>query len=319
MAKPVERLAWQSRSRSIGRPTPTLQSTPSTAHRTSPLTFIHPIMIERHPTINRRRAIGFAIPSALALLSVVARPAWAQSTGRLPLGTAINRAGIMRGLSQRLSKAYVQATLNVLPEQARRIMLTSHHLISHGMGELVAGAPPSDVRPLLLVLQQDIDALFGLTTQPARSAGIAAVIRAADSMLESADQVTRSYEKTAAQAAARVVNVAGRQRMLSQRAARAYFLIASGQTQPAIHEQLQRARKEFDEGLIFLQSAPIATAPIRHQLELAKAQWLFLHSVLQRQVSSEGLQTVATTSERVFDVMNDLTDLYDAAVRELFA
>ena len=58
--------------------------------------------------MKRRTAICFAIPSAWALLSLSSLPALAQSGSRLPLGTAINRAGKMRAMSQRVSKAYVQ-------------------------------------------------------------------------------------------------------------------------------------------------------------------------------------------------------------------
>jgi hypothetical protein len=265
----------------------------------------------------RRRALSFAIPSAAALWALSSVPAWSQDRSKLALGTAINRAGKMRALSQRASKAYVQATLNVLPDRAREVMLVTQRLIAHGMSELMAGSPPAELQPLLQALLKDTASLATLTEQPARAESVPQVLRVADNMLASAEQLTRGYEKLSAQQAVRVVNVAGRQRMLSQRAARAYFASAAGKALPDWQLQLDTARKEFNEGLAFMQAAPMSTPHIRSELELTKGQWVFFESALQKTPSPDALQTVATTSERVFDVMDNLTSLYESAVREI--
>lgn len=269
--------------------------------------------------MNRRNILRFVVPSVWTLVTLGAGPVLAQAaTARLPLSTAINRAGRMRAMSQRMSKAYVQASLQVLPERAHGIMLDTQRLIAQGMGELTGGSPPPAVQPLLQALHQDWQALLRLAAAPVRPSAVAEVVRTADVMLESADQVTRAYQSLSAQGAARVVNVAGRQRMLSQRAARAYFLLVSGHAQPSIRQQMDVARKEFSEGLAFLQASPVSTDSIRNELELARGQWLFFDMALQKQPGSDSLQTIATTSERMYEVMDSLTGLYDSVVRELF-
>jgi hypothetical protein len=197
--------------------------------------------------------------------------------------------------------------------------LSSQRIAAQGMDDLLGNGPSPELQTLLRTLQKDTATLTGLTTQPARTAGVTDAARAADAMLTSAEQVTRAYEKSAPQSAARVVNVAGRQRMLSQRAARAYFMLASGQASADVRGQLDTARKEFNEGMSFLQASALSTLNIRNELELAKGQWVFFETALQKQANPEVLQTVATTSERMFDVMDNLTGLYDAVVRDLFA
>lgn len=142
-------------------------------------------------------------------------------------------------------------------------------MVTQGLGELSAGSPPADVQPLLHTTKQS-EALFSLMAGPVRADGVADVVRSADAMPEAAEQVTRAYEKSSTQNSARVVNVAGRQRMLSQRAARAYFMLANGQAQPDIRKQLDAARKDFADGLTFLQGSAVSTASIRNELELAK-------------------------------------------------
>lgn len=268
--------------------------------------------------MNRRTAISFAIPSAWALMSLGTLPTLAQAGNSMPLSTAINRAGKMRAMSQRMSKAYVQATLNILPERARDTMLITQTMVTQGLAELAAGSPPAEVLPLLKALTRQSEALFGLTTGTVRADAVADVVRSADSMLEEAERVTRAYEKSSTQSSARLVNVAGRQRMLSQRAARAYFMLANGKPQPDVRKQLDAARKDFADGLDYLQASPISTTHIRNELELAKGQWMFFDVALKKPASTDSMQTVATTSERMYEVMDNLTGLYDAVVRDLF-
>lgn len=268
--------------------------------------------------MNRRTAISFAIPSAWVLSNLLATPAWAQSEQRLHLATAINRAGRMRALSQRASKAYVQGALGILTERARDIAHTTHSLVTSGLNDLNRGSAPTEVAPLLKILEQRSQALLSLTSQEARRESVAEVVRLADAMLVSAEDLTRGYEKTATQSAARVVNVAGRQRMLSQRAARAYFLLGAGQTGQEIRTQLDETRKAFAESLAFLQASAVSTPHIRNELELAKGQWVFFDTALQKAPTPSSLQVVATTSERVYEVMDNLTAMYDQVVRDLF-
>ncbi|GAB2588738.1 hypothetical protein GCM10027034_21240 [Ramlibacter solisilvae] len=261
--------------------------------------------------IRRRAFVGCG---ALLLLPTasLALPVAAQG---LPLSGAINRSGKMRALSQRLSKAYVQATLNVLPDRARDIQAASRQLLTTSLSDLGAGSLAADTRRLLQALDRDCQGLLEIVSTPRRDT--LEVARSADVVLEAADRLTKAFETQSQQGNAKIVNVAGRQRMLSQRAARAYFLVAAGHDTPAVRTQLANARNEFNQGLATLQAASISTPAIRNELELARSQWLFYESALGKTASADALQTVATTSERVFEVMDNLTSLYDAALRDL--
>lgn len=251
--------------------------------------------------------------------SPLARYGHAQPTESLPLGTAINRAGRLRALSQRMSKLHVQSSLGVLPDRARDLMRQCRQLIESSMQELGRQPAGTDTQTLMPRLQGHVERLLVLTTGNTMSSRTDDVVRAADDMLRSADDLTTAFEKQSNQSGARVVNVAGRQRMLSQRAARAYFLQATGGAASAGHaQQLDAARREFDDGLGYLSNASLSTPAIRQQLELARGQWLFFEQALRKPSQGDTLQTVATTSERMYEVMDQLTLQYDQAVRELF-
>lgn len=241
------------------------------------------------------------------------------SSPALPLGAAINRSGRLRALSQRVAKLHVQSTLGVLPDRTGDLMRQCRQLIDSSLGELGRQPLNADTRALMPRLQGHAERLLVLTAGTGAPPRTDDVVRAADDMLKSADELTSAFEKQASQSGARVVNVAGRQRMLSQRAARAHFLQAAGGTAAAGQaQQLEAARREFDEGLAYLANASLSTPAIRQQLELARGQWLFFDQALRKPSQGDALQTVATTSERMYEVMDQLTGLYEQAVQELY-
>lgn len=254
-----------------------------------------------------------------SLLALTGHTKTTPSSPALPLGAAINRSGRLRALSQRVAKLHVQSTLGVLPDRTGDLMRQCRQLIDSSLGELGRQPLNADTRALMPRLQGHAERLLVLTAGTGAPPRTDDVVRAADDMLKSADELTSAFEKQASQSGARVVNVAGRQRMLSQRAARAHFLQAAGGTAAAGQaQQLEAARREFDEGLAYLANASLSTPAIRQQLELARGQWLFFDQALRKPSQGDALQTVATTSERMYEVMDQLTGLYEQAVQELY-
>ena len=126
-----------------------------------------------------------------------------------------------------------------------------------------------------------------------------------------------AIEKMARVASARLVNLAGRQRMLSQRMAKNYFLVAAKADSKLVLAQLAADATDFRQAMQSLVAAPVSTPAIRGELELAASQWVFFESALRRPADEQGMSAVATTSERLLSVMDRLTGLYEAALREV--
>ena len=80
---------------------------------------------------------------------------------------------------------------------------------------------------------------------------------------------------------------------------------------------MKRDSTEFRQALAQLAAAPISTPAIRNELALGEAQWVFFDAALQRKADERGLETVGTTSERLLEVMDRLTGLYDTALKEV--
>lgn len=264
------------------------------------------------PAPNPRRRL-FTQAAAFTILAPTVYPAHAQ----IAVSTAINRTARFRALSQRCAKAYCQQFLEVLPENARDVMNVAQRLIDAGFEDLAKGSFPGPAGPQLQAVRQQATALKGLLAAPPNRGAVANVSAQADLMLAAADKATQVLEEQARQSSAKLVNLAGRQRMLSQRLAKNYFLLAAGVDSRQQREQSSADAADFKRALATLAESPLSTPSIRNELALAESQWIFFAAALQRKAEPEALRTVATTSERLLEVMNNLTNLYDAALKDL--
>lgn len=265
----------------------------------------------------RRRAVVQWVAAGILL------PTWSGAAqAQISLSGAINYAGWFRALSQRMAKAYCQQYLQVLPGAAVDVMGQARKRVLSGSAQLTKGLQsgqwPTGVARQLDEVQKQFALINELTAAPAtRTAMVVAASDQADRTLLLAQAVTESIEKMAQAPSARLVNLAGRQRMLSQRLAKNYFLSAAQIESKVVQAQLISDAADFRQALLTLKTAPISTPAIRNELELAESQWLFFDSALRRPADAAGLSAVATTSERLLDVMDKLTGLYDAALREV--
>ena len=267
------------------------------------------------PAACRRRDRRLALRVLGTGLLAPALPLSAQA--RMALATAINRTARFRALSQRMAKAYGQLYLDVRPVRARDVLEHTRRQMRSGFEDMARQGWPPEVARLLVDMRLSADRLDALAGQaPSRSA-FQAVSAQADQMLALADTATQALERQAQAPTARLVNTAGRQRMLSQRLAKNYELAAAGLDSRAVREQLAGDADEFQRALEQLLKAPVSTPAIRAALELGQAQWLFFDAALKRQPDGRGLEEVATTSERLLEVMDTLTALYEAALQDL--
>lgn len=267
-------------------------------------------------TCQRRTAVQWVAASVLL-------PTWATGAqAQMGLSGAINYAGWFRALSQRMAKAYCQQYLQVLPSAAVDVMGLARKMVQVGSSELAKGMQsgqwPAEVGRQLQEVQKQFALLNQMTSAPATStAAVVAASEQADRTLLIAQAVTEAIEKLAQAPSARLVSLAGRQRMLSQRLAKNYFLSAAKAESKVVQAQLASDAADFRQALQTLTAAPVSTPAIRNEMELAASQWMFFESALRRPADEQGLSAVATTSERLLAVMDKATGLYEAALREV--
>jgi hypothetical protein len=272
-----------------------------------------PCPAEAHPMDPRRRQwLGhIAFGTALGCTGF-ALPARAQITS---LNEAINKAGRQRMLSQRMAKAWLALGQGIEVKRAEKVLYDSMALFDRQFVELKAYSPTPEIKATYNAQEAtwaDYKAAL-VGNVPDRSA--APLLLSLDAkVLKLAHQGTVQLEHYSGKAAGKLVNVAGRQRMLSQRTAKFYLSQRWGANVPDAAKELSTARQEFKAALKLLDEAPQATSNIRDLLHLAEQQWVFFENALNRLSDDSGAARRATevfaTSENILQVMDQVTGLY---------
>lgn len=233
------------------------------------------------------------------------------------LNDAINKAGRQRMLSQRLAKSYLQIGQSIDLERSRNVLDTSLALFDRQLVELKAFAPSPENKTTLGELEKVWLRYKEVLVGRAPNAKDAAlVISTSDEVLTLAHTVTVQLEKASPTAAGRLVNLSGRQRMLSQRMAKFYQAINWNISPADAKGKLETARKEFVEALGVLSGVQNNTVQIKSELELARQQWIFFENALVTRNDSDAMKrqlatNVATTSERILETMDRITGFYE--------
>ncbi|MFQ5618240.1 MAG: type IV pili methyl-accepting chemotaxis transducer N-terminal domain-containing protein [Rhodospirillales bacterium] len=229
----------------------------------------------------------------------------------LSLVSAINIAGRQRMLSQRILLAYCQAGLGVMPDAARRRLAESVRLFDTQLAELKGFAPTPEVRDTLAQVEEVWTPFREIVRQPPSREGARRLLFWNDDLLFTADKVVRLLQDLSDQPYARLVNIAGRQRMLSQRAAKFYMLREWGFDRPSIRDEMARARNEFAGALAALRAAPENTDAILAALDEAEMSWTWFDHALSLRGGEHYRLIVADSTEAILVQMDRVTGMYE--------
>ena len=143
--------------------------------------------------------------------------------------------------------------------------------------------------------------------------------RLAEKLLLAAEQLTKNLETAGFAGALHVINVSGRQRMLSQRLAK-HAIVASlvkGEAATANKRAAKVTEKAFVDGLAYLESIPLSTPKIRKLLTAATAAWTSLRGPLEDGGSDAARAEIARLSEMLLSQFDQLTGLYERGMQML--
>jgi len=233
------------------------------------------------------------------------------------LNDAINKAGRQRMLSQRVGKAWLALSHKADTPTARQVLGQSIALFERQLAELKAFAPSPAIRETYVKLETAWAAhKVTLAAETSSADNASAMLQADAKVLALAHQGTTQYEAALGKPVGQLVNVAGRQRMLSQRMAKFYLAAMLPVDAATAATEIAKARGEFIAATELLRNAPQATSRIRQELQLADGQWVFFDAALQRMQGGGNVNRqvaeVFVASENLLGSMDRVTGLYAA-------
>ena len=226
---------------------------------------------------------------------------------------AVNRAGQLRMLSQRLVKLYALMCAGVTPDVTADLCRRSIEYIEGNVMILrrtLSKATFGDLLDAALTPWTPLKA--ALTAAPTRER-LAEIDAFAERLLTQSEALVKTLETAGFAAALHVINVSGRQRMLSQRIAK-QAIIASFSVGGRMAGD---AEKGFVEGLAYLKTIPLSTPEIRALLEEADAAWSTLRALINGSDLAAARAEIAVLSETMLSRFDQLTDMYERSMQTL--
>ena len=232
---------------------------------------------------------------------------------------AINLAGQLRMLSQRMVKLYALLALGRDNTGAQHLLGQSVERIESNLDELRKAISRPTFGDLLDAVSAEWTPLKQALGEAPAVARLLALDARAEVFLARADDLTRHLQHAGLAPSLHVVNLAGRQRMLSQRLAKqALLAVALGAPEAAAQQASAAATLEaFEQAQAELKRLPLSPPELSALQAAAYQDWQALLAGAQTAATPAGRERLAQASEALLQRLEGLTALYERSMQVL--
>lgn len=224
----------------------------------------------------------------------------------------INGAGRQRALSQRMAKSWLMLEQGLLARQSRLILRQSIRHFDSRLKELEVQTADTENQTAwaeLARLWPRYRALLELPPNPGDAKELFAIN---EDVLDAADQLARGFARTEGTRKGQLVNLAGRGRMLSQRAAKHFMFRQMGIQVAACRSRLDEANAEFSSTLAVLRESAPGMPAFTARLEASIGLWKLFRASMEVCNTAE----FPLVARKVFRISEDLLNRTDAMVEQ---
>ncbi|CAN5920387.1 hypothetical protein BH11PSE8_BH11PSE8_36650 [soil metagenome] len=232
---------------------------------------------------------------------------------------AVNRAGKLRMLSQRLVKLGALRLVEPPSALSTQQLNDSVAQIDANIAALDKSLSKATFGDLLGGVAMAWARLRVAASTPLAATQLPEFDSLAEQLLTHADQLTRHLETAGLVTTLHVINVSGRQRMLSQRFAKQALLglLLTGERAQAARAELEKAAQTFEAAMDYLKTIPLSNREIREAIDSADRAWGQLSQAAKQVRTSAGQRQLSESSENLLALFEHLTDQYERSMQVL--
>lgn len=249
----------------------------------------------------------------------------------------INLAGKQRMLSQKMAKESLLIALDIDKDENLKNLYSTHRLFSQTLRGLQLGDEDLGLKAVknpmiqrqlsaVMALWRDYSAelMWVMDNQAVMGQKISIIANLSLELLREMNRAVKLYELEASDgmldtARAITLNIAGRQRMLTQKMSKEFLLVALGRNVEKNRRNLDRTVRLFNvsmqdliEGNTLLGLSPPPTQAIMEQLMIVQKQWHEFRVVVQSTPTPDSIALVASQNLPLLREMHKVVEMYEA-------